>query len=95
MQAITPNSLLKEIRTEVRKRFRYSLDENFNIGRKLPMLRALCLKIGIQLAAKEYDFESSSTFSPDDIVSVYPIVKCAEPTVGDQRKLFVSIYPIS
>ncbi|KAI8806850.1 clustered mitochondria-domain-containing protein [Cladochytrium replicatum] len=71
------------------------LEELF-MKRQTPLLRSVCLKVGIQIQAKDYGFVSSSsdvtsewsgpTFAPADILSIYPVVKHAEPKawLGDE-----------
>lgn len=44
--------------------------------RKLCLLRSLCKKVGIQLAARAYNFSSKSDiFSVNDVLNLYPVVK--------------------
>ncbi|CAB4399183.1 unnamed protein product [Rhizophagus irregularis] len=86
---LTPSLLLQQIRDTVLIRFRYSLSENFiNVNvRKLPLLREICLRVGIQIAAQGYHFvnvkkksrKRLTTFLPDDILNLIPIVKQANP----------------
>ncbi|GBB98318.1 hypothetical protein RclHR1_00320013 [Rhizophagus clarus] len=86
---LTPTLLLQQIRDTILVRFRYSLPENFiNINvRKLPLLREICLRVGIQIAAQGYHFvnvkkkskKRLTTFLPDDILNIIPIVKQANP----------------
>nr|KAJ3422896.1 Intracellular distribution of mitochondria [Polyrhizophydium stewartii] len=85
--SLTPASLHASIRTEVHKRFRFELGSGkFWAERPLPFLRALALKVGFQVAAREtpYDFAAGASGKPvltaEDILNVYPIVKTALPT---------------
>ncbi|WFD20619.1 Intracellular distribution of mitochondria [Malassezia caprae] len=57
---LTPAQLADEVRDEVRARFRYELPASFLTQelRKMPMLRALCLKTGVQLAVRDYAMEA-------------------------------------
>ncbi|KAJ6648615.1 Clustered mitochondria protein like [Pseudolycoriella hygida] len=59
---------------------------------KLGMLRAFCLKVGIQIMLREYNFESKnkSTFSEDDIVNVFPIVKHINPRASDAYNFYTT-----
>ncbi|KAI8801046.1 clustered mitochondria-domain-containing protein [Cladochytrium replicatum] len=69
------------------------LEERF-LNRQTPLLRSVCLKVGIQIQAKDYGFVSSDassewsgpTFTPADILSIYPVVKHVEPKAwfGDE-----------
>ena len=58
----TPASLRDEIRREVAARFRYALPETWFEEHMLKnkVLRELSLRVGVQLAARKYDFVASS-----------------------------------
>lgn len=68
---VTPLSLSQEIEDQVHLRFRYELGESWASGFKhLQLLRELCLKLGIQLTAKEYRFNHDPTQSiPSSLVN--------------------------
>ena len=54
---ITPAGLRQEIAEQVHLRYRFELQKDWELGLKhLQLLRELCLKLGIQLSAKEYRF---------------------------------------
>jgi protein TIF31 len=54
---VTPAGLQDEIRRQVDLRFRFVIDgELVQSGKQLQMLREVCLKMGFQLEAKEYQF---------------------------------------
>ena len=57
--SLTPAKLVEELRIDIRKRFRFELPMFFleTELRKPQALRALCLKMGIQLAVRDYEFE--------------------------------------
>ena len=54
------------------------------------MLREICKKTGIQMLLKEYDFENKkhTTFSDEDILSIFPIVKSITPRATDATTIF-------
>ncbi|OZJ06171.1 hypothetical protein BZG36_00998 [Bifiguratus adelaidae] len=57
---LTPSKVSEQLRNEIALRYRYLPAENFNATlRKLPVLREICLRVGIQLEARDYDFEIS------------------------------------
>jgi len=59
---VTPEHLVKEIGLQIKKRFRYDVgDVLVQKGCEIQMLREICLKLGIQVAAKDYNFESIPT----------------------------------
>lgn len=122
---VTPGGLFEQIQQQVRTRFRFDLPEQWQTSMKsLQLLREICIKNGIQLAAKEFVFtretstensatngngvngtpteeskkkknkkararsesppedtrtKPQTTFVPDDILNVTPIVKDAAP----------------
>ncbi|KAI9279396.1 clustered mitochondria-domain-containing protein, partial [Umbelopsis sp. AD052] len=58
---LTPSSLRQQIQSEVQKRFRYNLSDDFVDHLKtIPALREICLRVGVQLEAKDYHFEAYS-----------------------------------
>lgn len=57
---------------------------------KYSLLRSICFTVGIQLALREYAFDSAKhvTFREDDVVSLFPVVKCVHPKATDAYQLF-------
>ena len=57
---------------------------------KVSMLREFCKKTGIQMSLREYDFDNkkSATFSDEDILNIFPVVKCITPRATDATALF-------
>lgn len=128
-ERVNPTKLRAEIERQVKIRYRHELNGEWQTSiHPLPLLREICLKVGIQLAAREYAFSKSSqlclessparsasdthsnndatqeegskkkkkkgsdlaqgndtaskpntTFTPDDILNIAPIVKDAAP----------------
>lgn len=62
----TPEQLSKDIQQQIKTRFRYDLPDDWQSNIKpLQLLREVCLKNGIQLAAKEFGFTKETlTESP-------------------------------
>ncbi|KAK6542209.1 Intracellular distribution of mitochondria [Orbilia ellipsospora] len=61
-EALTPTSVQKKIETQVFRRYRFKLVEDWheNIKPK-QLLREISLKVGLQLRAKEYAFDKTTT----------------------------------
>ncbi|KAF4466744.1 TIF31 [Fusarium albosuccineum] len=77
---ITPESLREDIEEQILKRFRYELDENWhNKVRSVQLLREVCLKIGIQVQAKDYAFTPSAAPA-----TPAPASKAAQPATNGQ-----------
>jgi protein TIF31 len=89
---LTPESLQEQLHEEIKLRFRYNVpcftDFIERELRKLPTLREIALRVGIQIVARDYNFGSpdsvkpgkqkqsqSTTFTAQDIVNILPVVK--------------------
>jgi hypothetical protein len=47
---------------------------------KLTMLRSLCLKSGVQLRCRDFDFTVATCINLDDVLDLFPIIKYARHT---------------
>ena len=86
---LTPESLWAIIRKEVSERFQYEIQEEEDKMNLLviPTLRNFCQKLGIKIAAKNYDFVSETPFQVEDILDLYPVVKHPSPKTQDGHDL--------
>lgn len=94
---VTPRSLWQQIRKEAKAYWEYDLDcdsiesavAKFGFLR-IGLLRAFCLKVGIQILLREYNFESKHkpTFGDEDIVNVFPVVKHISPRATDAYNFY-------
>ncbi|WVQ76963.1 hypothetical protein IAR50_006642 [Cryptococcus sp. DSM 104548] len=111
--SLTVESLRRQIREEVRTRYRFDLPEGFleEAIRKKQLLRELSLRVGWQLQQREYFFSKeqqdaaveapkedkkekakkskakvevkrTSTFEPQDVLTLLPIIKSTAPSVS-------------
>lgn len=98
--ALTQKTLWQQIKREMKSYYDFDLRieasvdvvvESVNL-QKLTMLRAFCLKVGIQILLREYNFESKNkpTFNEDDIVNVFPIVKHINPRATDAYNFYTT-----
>lgn len=95
--ALTPEELWKSIAEETQKNFGFELkcvnsEEavlKYRIQR-LSLLRAFCIKTGVQVLLREYDFKNRKrpTFTEDDIMNLFPIVKHTNPKAFDAAAVF-------
>jgi protein TIF31 len=69
----------KEVEKQIKSRFRYDLPQGSWDNISVTLLRSICLKVGIQILARDYDFKSADCFTADDILNLYPIVKSHQP----------------
>ncbi|XP_055372478.1 clustered mitochondria protein homolog [Condylostylus longicornis] len=96
---ITQRSLWQHIKKEIKSYWDYDLGcdsieqvcENFKLQR-ISMLRGFCLKVGIQIYLREYNFDSRNkpTFSDEDILNVFPIVKHVNPRASDAYNFYTT-----
>lgn len=96
--ALTQKSLWQQIKRELKSYYDFDLATDASIDavidqyklNKLGILRAFCTKVGIQILLREYNFESKnkSTFSEEDILNVYPIVKHINPRATDAYNFY-------
>ncbi|MEE6468791.1 hypothetical protein FKM82_008382 [Ascaphus truei] len=96
---ITPQELWKNICSEAKNYFDFSLEcenvdqavEMYNF-QKTSLLREICIKVGIQILLKEYNFDSrhKPTFTEEDILNIFPVVKHVNPKASDAFHFFQS-----
>ncbi|KAK3743452.1 hypothetical protein QZH41_019537, partial [Actinostola sp. cb2023] len=95
--ALTPEELWRTIIDDVKSSFGYDLQcescdtavTRYDI-QKISLLRSLCLKCGVQILLREYDFNSKRhpTFKEEDIMNLFPIVKHTNPKAYDAAAVF-------
>lgn len=96
---LTQKSLWHQISKEAKSYWDYDINcdaieivvEKFALQR-ISILRAFCLKVGIQVLLREYNFESRGkpTFCDEDILNVFPIVKHISPRASDAYNFYTS-----
>ncbi|KAK3109260.1 Intracellular distribution of mitochondria, partial [Teratosphaeriaceae sp. CCFEE 6253] len=57
---VTPEGLRTELRRQITLRYRYDVEEVVQKGKELQLLREICLKMGLQLEAKDYSFSKDA-----------------------------------
>ncbi|XP_056414428.1 clustered mitochondria protein homolog isoform X2 [Hyla sarda] len=97
--SVTPQELWKNICSEAKAYFDYSLEcenvdqavEMYNL-QKISLLREICIKVGIQVLLKEYNFDNrhKPTFTEEDILNIFPVVKHVNPKASDAFHFFQS-----
>merc|ERR1712000_78154 len=75
----------ESIRVEMEKRFNFAREEKVSSFplRRVSMLRALCLAVGISLAARDYKLDASEPFTAEDVLDLHAIVRHAPPELTD------------
>lgn len=96
---LTPKMLWQQIRKESKSYWDYDIGcdsietavDKYSLQR-ISILRAFCLKVGIQMFLREYNFESRNkpTFAEEDVLNVFPIVKHISPRASDAYNFYTS-----
>uniref|UniRef100_T1PBX9 Clustered mitochondria protein homolog n=1 Tax=Musca domestica TaxID=7370 RepID=T1PBX9_MUSDO len=96
---MTPKTLWQQIKKEAKSYWNFDIGcdsietaiEKYSLQR-VSILRAFCLKVGIQILLREYNFESrnKSTFTEEDVLNVFPIVKHINPRASDAYNFYMS-----
>ncbi|TFK12830.1 5-hydroxytryptamine receptor 1E [Platysternon megacephalum] len=97
--SMTPQELWKNICSEAKNYFDFHLQcENVDQAaevcnlQKITLLREISLKTGIQILLKEYNFDNrhKPTFTEEDILNIFPVVKHVNPKASDAFHFFQS-----
>lgn len=105
--SLSQSSLWEQIRQDIRSYYGFVFPEDVRDSldqvlvmygvQKLSLLRSFCLKTGVQIHLREYQFHSNSrnggsgtktgsgnnAFSQEDILNVFPVVKHIDPKASD------------
>ncbi|GAB0087762.1 Clustered mitochondria protein homolog [Sergentomyia squamirostris] len=96
---LTQKSVWQQIRRELKVYWDWDLTCDSIDGvveiyklQKISLLRAFCLKVGLQMLLREYNFESKhrATFHEDDILNVFPVVKHINPRASDAYNFYTT-----
>uniref|UniRef100_A0A3Q3WEM0 Clustered mitochondria protein homolog n=1 Tax=Mola mola TaxID=94237 RepID=A0A3Q3WEM0_MOLML len=97
--SLTPNELWKNIATEAQSYYHFTMQcesvdqvvEKYGL-QKTTLLREISIKTGIQILIKEYNFDSrhKPTFTEEDILNIFPVVKHVNPKASDAFHFFQS-----
>ncbi|XP_066302622.1 clustered mitochondria protein homolog isoform X3 [Branchiostoma lanceolatum] len=97
--SLSPQDMWSNIKTEVKEYFDFSLTcdscdsavETYGL-QKTSLLREICIKCGVQVLLREYTFDSKhrATFTEEDIINIFPIVKHVNPKATDAYHFFQS-----
>jgi len=95
--SLSPALLWMSIKNHIEKHFCYHLESSSmddfieSMGlQKVSLLREICIKTGIQILLREYDFDSKKVppFCDEDILNIFPVVKCVTPKATDATAIF-------
>lgn len=96
---LSPRALWQQIRQELRAYYDYELQadgvetavEQYGL-QKVSLLRSFCVKTGLQILLREYNFDNKNKvpFFEDDIVNVFPVVKHINPRASDAYNFYTT-----
>uniref|UniRef100_A0A6M2E259 Putative translation initiation factor eif3 subunit n=1 Tax=Xenopsylla cheopis TaxID=163159 RepID=A0A6M2E259_XENCH len=96
---LTQKSLWTQIRHELKSYWDFepkadSLDsyiDNYGLL-KISLLRSFCLKVGLQILLRDYNFDSKNkaTFYEEDIINIFPVVKHINPRATDAYNFYTT-----
>jgi protein TIF31 len=94
---LSPKSFWNSLRNEIETYYGWILNadsidnavESLNI-QKISLLRLFCIRTGVQILLREYNFDHKSrvTFTEDDILNVFPVVKHIHPRASDAYNFY-------
>uniref|UniRef100_A0A8C9TY84 Clustered mitochondria protein homolog n=1 Tax=Scleropages formosus TaxID=113540 RepID=A0A8C9TY84_SCLFO len=97
--SLTPSDLWRNIVSEAQEYYHFTLQcesvdqavERYGL-QKITLLREISLKAGIQVLLKEYNFDSrhKPSFTEEDILNIFPVVKHVNPKASDAFHFFQS-----
>ncbi|EFC43515.1 hypothetical protein NAEGRDRAFT_80039 [Naegleria gruberi] len=77
---ITQATLFSLIKERVKTHYRFELEDDFITKFKtIATVRSFCMKIGLQILLREYQFNTANPFNQNDILSLEPVVKHSTP----------------
>ncbi|KAL9142343.1 hypothetical protein ABFS82_14G163600 [Erythranthe guttata] len=86
--SITSESLWTDIKEFARLKYQFELPEDARERvKKIAVIRNLCQKVGITIAARKYDFNAVAPFQVSDILNIQPVVKHSIPVCSEAKDL--------
>ncbi|XP_042008501.1 clustered mitochondria protein-like [Salvia splendens] len=86
--SFTTESLWADIQEFAKLKYQFELPEDArNQVKKISVIRNLCQKVGMTIAARKYDFSAATPFQVSDILNVQPVVKHSIPICSEAKDL--------
>ncbi|KAK4397059.1 Clustered mitochondria protein [Sesamum angolense] len=86
--SITSESLWSDIQEFAKLKYQFDLPEDARHQvKKISVIRNLCQKVGIAIAARKYDFDAAAPFQVSDILNIQPVVKHSIPVCSEAKDL--------
>ncbi|RWR82845.1 clustered mitochondria protein isoform X4 [Cinnamomum micranthum f. kanehirae] len=85
---ITSDGLWSDIHQFSKFKYQFELPEDVRSRvRKVSVIRNLCQKVGIAIAARKYDLDAAVPLQSSDILNLQPVVKHSVPVCSEARNL--------
>ncbi|KAK5639875.1 hypothetical protein RI129_010686 [Pyrocoelia pectoralis] len=96
---LTSKSLWSQVKVELKSYFDYDLSINdiesaiemYSL-QKVSLLRSFCLKTGLQILIRDYNFDSKTkvTFYEEDVLNIFPVVRHINPRATDAYNFYTT-----
>ncbi|KAF8643089.1 hypothetical protein HU200_066961 [Digitaria exilis] len=85
---LTSDGIWSSIKEFAKSKYQFEVPDEARLSAKrVSVLRNLCQKVGVTIAARKYNLDSSTPFEALDILNLQPVVKHSVPTCTDARNL--------
>ncbi|CAO2047726.1 unnamed protein product [Urochloa humidicola] len=85
---LTSDGIWSSIKEFAKSKYQFDMPDDARLSAKrVSVLRNLCQKVGISIAARKYNLDASSPFEASDILNLQPVVKHSVPTCTDAKNL--------
>ncbi|XP_078166356.1 tetratricopeptide repeat (TPR)-containing protein isoform X2 [Carex rostrata] len=86
--SLTSDGAWTSINEFAKSKYQFEVPEDVrSMVKKVPVLRNLCMKIGITIASRKYDLQASTPFQVSDILNLQPVVKHSIPVCTEANDL--------
>lgn len=86
--SVSSDSLWADVRDFAKLKYQFGLpDDARSRVKKVSVVRNLCHKVGITVAARKYDLNSAAPFQTSDILNLQPVVKHSVPVCSEAKDL--------
>ncbi|XP_044489464.1 clustered mitochondria protein-like isoform X2 [Mangifera indica] len=85
---ISSETLWSELKEFAKLKYQFELPGDARLRvKKVSVIRNLCQKVGISIAARKYDFNAAAPFQTSDILNLQPVVKHSVPVCSEAKNL--------
>ncbi|XWS45688.1 hypothetical protein CRYUN_Cryun14cG0001200 [Craigia yunnanensis] len=85
---VSSETLWADIQKFAKLKYQFELPEDASLRvKKVSVLRNLCQKVGITIAARKYDFNTATPFQTSDILNLQTVVKHSVPVCSEAKDL--------